>query len=549
MDVVRKEESGYPVKQTTDNEVSSTKKPGDSGSRSWSPFKDIRVFVAVMACIRIVYYANVTSAMAALTTLGKRYSLTATQQGFLVSAGSIGTVCTMSFTSYFFGKPSNHRPRWIFFGLILSCTASTMLILPHFLSQPYEYHKAGNFSAGTGGSLRGLCTSNETKDCGGSGDDTKQQVDNTMAYRLLIAGRVMDGIAIGFLTPLSYSYTDDFSGKRSSVYLGILDDVSGIGAPLGFGLMAPAVLTIYVDFNRVDMSDINIDDTDPRWVGAWWLNAAILMPITFLLSIPLLFFPKFLLSGSSDNTDIEKKNTQPKGRTRAKGGQSMDSQCTTCDCSLDHYQPVCGSDGLNYYSPCYAGCKTAVNEKNFTDCQCISSESATSNFAYDGLCPIPRCKYFVLFLLILTIFAIANSAISLPSTIIAIRSVEQHRKSFALGVRSVIIELFSFVTPLIAGQLIDSTCILWRQESGIRTGTCAQYDNFMYRVLFMSVSAGFSCVAFCILVLLLCILKFRQSKSAQDFSSSPNGMTGDDLTVQLKSIEKTEMVNPVYEPE
>ena len=27
-----------------------------------------------------------------------------------------------------------------------------------------------------------------------------------------------------------------------------------------------------------------------------------------------------------------------------------------CGCQPEHYSPVCGSDGLMYYSPCYAGC-------------------------------------------------------------------------------------------------------------------------------------------------------------------------------------------------
>ena len=29
---------------------------------------------------------------------------------------------------------------------------------------------------------------------------------------------------------------------------------------------------------------------------------------------------------------------------------------THCGCQTEHYSPVCGSDGLMYYSPCYAGC-------------------------------------------------------------------------------------------------------------------------------------------------------------------------------------------------
>lgn len=31
-----------------------------------------------------------------------------------------------------------------------------------------------------------------------------------------------------------------------------------------------------------------------------------------------------------------------------------------CGCRPEHYSPVCGSDGLVYYSPCHAGCSEAA---------------------------------------------------------------------------------------------------------------------------------------------------------------------------------------------
>ncbi|XP_077989883.1 solute carrier organic anion transporter family member 1A2-like [Glandiceps talaboti] len=407
-----------------------------------------------------------------------KFNLSATQQGFIVSTANIGTLCTIPFVSFFIGKPSNHRPRWICFGFLLFSIGYIFLILPQFVSQRYTFDKAGNFSSGAGSLSRGLCGSNITKDC--SDHQSTEGEDNAFAYRLFLTGKVLEGIAYGFIFPLCFSYVDDFAGKRSAIYLGLIDSAAGLGIPLGFGVISPATLTLYVDFNRVDMSDINIDDSDPRWVGAWWLPIAICIPILVILAFPLLLFPKYLPTSDIDTAEkgesserrreqwhihnvrdflrsvcailknpgfmltalvytlnapigfvlfmpryfqkdlgftasmgnmimgflwlfpnfptglvngilIKKLKLGMLGLTKlvlviiaviiisntlvialpcegpyvegTKSGQTMDLQCTDCHCSVEHYQPVCGSDGLNYYSPCYAGCETAVSDK------------------------------------------------------------------------------------------------------------------------------------------------------------------------------------------
>ncbi|XP_077989894.1 solute carrier organic anion transporter family member 2A1-like [Glandiceps talaboti] len=669
MDSTRKGEGESDAKEKCENEAHSTKKQYENDNSRWV-INDIRIFVALIFSLRLVYFICSSTSISVLTTVEKRYSLTATQQGYIISAGNLATLCTIPFISFFIGKPSNHRPRWISFGFILFAASNIFLILPYILSQPYEFDKVGNFSSAAGSQSRGLCNSNiSTPDC--SNDEIAQSEDNAIAYRLLVTGKVFGGIAQSFIFPASFSYIDDFSGKSTAIYLGLIDSAVGLGIPLGFGVISPATLTLYVDFNRVDMSDINIDDSDPRWVGAWWLPIAICIPILVILACPLVFFPKYLTNRDTDNAEkgeeklkSERRREQgnhiftirgllrsvlamlknpcflltvlaytintpvgfvlfmPKyfqkdlgftasmgnmimgflwlfpnfptgvligimikklklGMLRlaklvlmiiaviiitnalvialpcegpyfegTKSGQTMDLQCTDCDCSLEHYQPVCGSDGLNYYSPCYAGCETAVSDKNFTDCHCINTENGDSSFADGGLCAFPTCKYFTAFLIILGFFAIGNSSMSLPTTIITMRSVDPHLKSFAMGMRSVIFELFTLVTPLITGLLIDSTCILWREECGVQ-GACAQYDNFMYRVLFMGVSVGFSGVAFCIMVLLLFILKRREntSNNIDDDSSSLKGKEDGGNGVQLKAIKNCDQGNPAYVPE
>ena len=42
-----------------------------------------------------------------------------------------------------------------------------------------------------------------------------------------------------------------------------------------------------------------------------------------------------------------------------------------CECDVNDVQPVCGANGLTYFSPCHAGCTdVGSNSDNFTNCAC-----------------------------------------------------------------------------------------------------------------------------------------------------------------------------------
>ncbi|XP_070579226.1 solute carrier organic anion transporter family member 3A1-like [Ptychodera flava] len=166
---------------------------------------------------------------------------------------------------------------------------------------------------------------------------------------------------------------------------------------------------------------------------------------------------------------------------------------------------------MNYYSPCYAGCSSSVTATNFTDCLCINSEDPTSTYVQNGLCSRPLCQYFVLFLVILAVFSIANSGMSLPTTMVTVRCVDKKQKSFALGLKHIISTLFRVPATILGGAIMDSTCILWREKCDEK-GACAQYDNTLYRVAILAMAAAFSVVALVMLTAQLIILVRRNRK-------------------------------------
>lgn len=57
------------------------------------------------------------------------------------------------------------------------------------------------------------------------------------------------------------------------------------------------------------------------------------------------------------------------------GHLNLTAPCNTaCGCQPEHYSPVCGSDGLMYFSLCHAGCPAAT-EMN-VDGQKVSEAAA-----------------------------------------------------------------------------------------------------------------------------------------------------------------------------
>ncbi|OTF77234.1 hypothetical protein BLA29_013559, partial [Euroglyphus maynei] len=84
---------------------------------------------------------------------------------------------------------------------------------------------------------------------------------------------------------------------------------------------------------------------------------------------------------------------------------------------MEVYQPVCHQESnMNYFSPCFAGCKEAlVSDQGsglltFHNCSCASS--SPSNIVTSGLCQ-HDCNRFPMYI---TLIAISNTIASLSRT-------------------------------------------------------------------------------------------------------------------------------------
>lgn len=114
---------------------------------------------------------------------------------------------------------------------------------------------------------------------------------------------------------------------------------------------------------------------------------ATLFTICFMLSCPNLTFAGVTAAYFSSKTTL---STEARKMDVQHGiGYSLDSSCNSkCACNRKNYDPICGVDGVMYYSPCHAGCSKELsmeNSKVYLDCDCIIAPNSTQDRGFDAI--------------------------------------------------------------------------------------------------------------------------------------------------------------------
>ncbi|XP_022447851.1 solute carrier organic anion transporter family member 4C1 isoform X2 [Delphinapterus leucas] len=169
-----------------------------------------------------------------------------------------------------------------------------------------------------------------------------------------------------------------------------------------------------------------------------------------------------------------------------------------CNCLRSYYYPICGGNGIQYFSPCYAGCTNSVSKRHpkvYYNCSCIERKTEVtptpSSFSFEaqaGKCS-SQCKNLPVFLGIFFAAIVFTFMAGTPITVSILRCVNQKQRSLALGIQCVLLRLLGTIPgPIIFGITIDSTCILWDiNECGIK-GACWIYNNIKMAYMLVAIS-------------------------------------------------------------
>ncbi|XP_021236347.1 solute carrier organic anion transporter family member 4C1 isoform X1 [Numida meleagris] len=214
-----------------------------------------------------------------ISTIEKRYELNSSLTG-LISAGYDIAFCVLSLFVSFFGE-RGHKPRWLAFSAFMLGLGSLVFSLPHFSTGKYHY----------GGKLEDTCqisgTSSANFTCSAS---AKSSLSNYLY--VFILGQLLLGVGGTPLYTLGTAFIDDSVPKhKSSLYIGIGYAMSLLGPAIGY-VLGGQLLNVYIDIEIPESTQM--DQDDPRWLGAWWIGFLACFFAIWFLIIPFSCFPKYL---------------------------------------------------------------------------------------------------------------------------------------------------------------------------------------------------------------------------------------------------------------
>lgn len=122
----------------------------------------------------------------------------------------------------------------------------------------------------------------------------------------------------------------------------------------------------------------------------------------------------------------------------------------------------------------------------------------------------------------------------MPLLMIVLRSVSEEERSFALGMQFVIFRIFGYIpAPILFGNLIDSSCLLWKSTCGGEAGgRCLIYDIEKFRFKYIGLCALIKVVALSIFIVDWWLVKGRKHLD----KLSPTG--SNDIVGSIISLDK-----------
>lgn len=274
-------------------------KPNSCWISSISPrFANKKAYVFLYGVVGCIFSAAYAYFNGTITTIEKRYKIPSKNTGIISVGNDISSLFLSAILSYYAGK--GHRPRWIAFGLFTIFLYCILTALPHLLYGPGE--AALSLTSEFGASFddettfevlerekqKTLCRRNckykriqNGKDANyiiisfaatTAGAECETEEGNLAPQVILFVAQLIAGVGGGLYYTLGVSYMDDNIKKSKTPALVSLSYfLRMLGPAFGYAL-ASFCVKLYISPGLTP----TITNSDPRWLGAWWIGWIIL---------------------------------------------------------------------------------------------------------------------------------------------------------------------------------------------------------------------------------------------------------------------------------
>ncbi|CAH1238380.1 SLCO4C1 [Branchiostoma lanceolatum] len=222
------------------------------------------------------------------------------------------------------------------------------------------------------------------------------------------------------------------------------------------------------------------------------------------------------------------------------GAEEVTSSCNlNCNCQTK-YDPVCAPSGVEYFSPCVAGCteKLPGESKSYAMCNCLPTNQSMANVSAElenkvtsGHCP-NNCGLLPLVMCALFFYSVGMASMGPSMLFSTLRCVKESQRSMALGFQSLIGRFLGAIPgPIVYGSLIDRACLLWN-ESCDQRGACLMYDNTNLSTYFFTVTFILACWIF----LSLCLALYSWKRSDMKLNEEKDAKLDEDARKRVSGI-------------
>ncbi|XP_055341717.1 solute carrier organic anion transporter family member 3A1-like [Paramacrobiotus metropolitanus] len=303
------QENGYPdVHQPhfpnghtpADLVVADVHDPQDTGERCGiacckpdflQPLKNMKVFLVCFVIAGIAQGMFYTYWNMSLSTIEKRFQIPSKTTGIIAAINDVSHIAVVLFVAHFCGR--GHRPRWMFVGCLTVGIAVLIFATPELFADRWDADTSTIVSSNSTGNKtfdKEMCLSTaQAKQIADQciADAPNEVNKNAWTFVLLGLAQVILGIGTTAPIVLAMPFIDDnVKTKNTPIYfaLGMTGRLFG---PLIGVFLGSFCLSTYIDLSKKP----NIPQTDPRWMGAWYLGFLITGTIICCVSTLYLFFP------------------------------------------------------------------------------------------------------------------------------------------------------------------------------------------------------------------------------------------------------------------